>query len=841
MTAALGPALPLARAVDLSSCGGKAANLARLMAVGLPVPEGYVLTAAMLERGDLDIGSVMALMTGPSLIVRSSAIGEDSEDASFAGQLDSVPNVTTETDLRNAIARVWASQRSQRVVAYQRLRDKPLAGMAILIQRQVEAAISGVLFTVSPVNAGEMLLEYCAGLGEALVQGEINPGRIAISRGSERWTQLAAPEDKDATLNAEHVVALRSMALRIEAIFGHPQDIEWTLDHSGHLWIVQSRPITQLRVFTSANREQRTANREPRPQVWSNANVNENFPDPISPLLYSIARAGYYHYFRNLGVAFGISGGRLNVMEPALRQIIGVHGARMYYNLTSIHSVLRSAPFGDLLAASFNQFVGAEDTSAKPVSTASRLRQALEVVVIAMKVTWQYAFVTRRVQRFERTVDDYAASSHPDRLGDKPLAGLLADFRSFLDIRNRRWTNASLADAGSMVCYSLLQRLLARAFPGRDQQALHNTLLKALPDLVSGMPPLKLWDLSRMIRADRDLWILVEHASATVVLDQVRTNPQFWAFRNVFEEFLESWGFRCSSELMLTAPSFHEEPARVLELLKGYAAKDGESPAQLLERQAAERECQTRDVLRTLRGRSLWLWLVTRTVLTWTQRSIQLRERARLKQALLYSRLRRVALAMGDRLVEAGRMERPDDIFMLTADEVESLASGSEMFPWHVKSLVALRRRSHAEVRAAIPPDSFELREGEYYNPADCRSEPLQGRPTSGLCTGIAACGGTSTAAAAILIDVTESHKLTAGDILVTRQTDPGWGPIFPLISGLVIERGGMLSHGAIIAREFGIPSVVGVKDATRRIAHGSRITVDGDQGIVCLAGGEAG
>ncbi len=115
---------------------------------------------------------------------------------------------------------------------------------------------------------------------------------------------------------------------------------------------------------------------------------------------------------------------------------------------------------------------------------------------------------------------------------------------------------------------------------------------------------------------------------------------------------------------------------------------------------------------------------------------------------------------------------------------------------------------------------------------------PFRGGHT---CTGIAACGGTSTAAAAILMDVTESHKLTAGNILVTRQTDPGWGPIFPLISGLVIERGGMLSHGAIIAREFGIPSVVGVKDATRRIAHGSRITVDGNQGIVCLAVGEAG
>ena len=144
--------------------------------------------------------------------------------------------------------------------------------------------------------------------------------------------------------------------------FDRPQDIEWTIDADGRLWIVQARPIT-----TAAERrpgplrERRLSGAELHVQ-WSNANVNENFPEPISPLLYSIASAGYYHYFRNLGLSFGISRRRLAAMEQPLRQIIGVHGARMYYNLTNIHAVLRTAPFGERLAASFNQFVGADDT-----------------------------------------------------------------------------------------------------------------------------------------------------------------------------------------------------------------------------------------------------------------------------------------------------------------------------------------------------------------------------------------------------------------------------------------------------------------------------------------------
>ncbi|HXG54445.1 MAG TPA: PEP/pyruvate-binding domain-containing protein [Vicinamibacterales bacterium] len=890
--------VPLADATDLARCGGKAVNLARLIRSGAPVPEGWIILNGAVDDDEIDADILwknverehvarehvapehvarehvarqhvarkhLARRTSHVVIARSSAVGEDSADASFAGQLDSVSDVSTPGALRDAIARVWASQRSERVLAYQAARGITLAGMGIIVQRQVNAAVSGVLFTVSPNDAGAMLLEYCSGMGEALVSGAVNPGRLSIRRPEGlnpcEWTLLASPDeaaDAEALLlNDVQIAKLTRLALDIERTFGTPQDIEWTIDGDGQLWIVQSRPITAL------------GSVGPKVQ-WSNANVNENFPQPISPLLYSVARLGYYHYFRNLGRAFGVSRERLALMEPALRQIIGVHGARMYYNLTSIHSVLRSVPFGDVLAASFNQFVGAEDTAAVRLGPSYRLKQAMELLLIAAKTTWQYLFLTRRVERFEAAVDGYAARTHPDRLRDKPLADLLADFRGFMDLRCNRWNDAALADAGWMVCYGLLQRLLARACPGRDQQALHNSLLKALPNLVSGIPALRLWDLSRMVRADADLRTLFEHAPTAEVLDNVRTNPQFRVFRQALDAFLEHWGFRCSAELMLTMPSFQEDAAPLIDLLKAYVAMDGESPADILARQEQERVRETRDVLKALRRRPVSVFLpfvrqslVIGTVLSWTQRSIQLRERARLKQALLYSRLRRVALAMGVRLVASGRIVATDDIFFLTAEEVELLASGGAMFPHHLKPLIALRRDAHVTLAASTPPDAIELGVGEYLPEHGADTPDLKVGPTGAAdrgdtpdlkvgptgagdrddtagrgddgtrLRGVGACGGSATARAAILLDVTESNKLSAGDVLVTRQTDPGWGPIFPLISGLVIERGGMLSHGAIIAREFGIPSVVGVRNATRLITHGSSITVDGDRGTV--------
>ncbi len=487
-------------------------------------------------------------------------------------------------------------------------------------------------------------------------------------------------------------------------------------------------------------------------------------------------------------------------------------------------------------------------TAKKPLraeSTESRLAQGRELAIIAARTSWQDPFLTRRVEQFEASVDDFAARTHPTHLASKPAAELLDDFRGFLDIRCHGWKNASLADAGSMVCYGALQRFLARAFPGEDQQALHNTLLKALPDLVSSVPPVKLWELSRMVKSDPALRELFMSADSSAILAQL-SDSRFAQFRTAFDAFLENWGFRCSAELMLTMPSFQEEPGPVIELLKAYVAMEGESPADQLARQAEGRLRDTAAMLSTLRRRPVSKLLpfvrqsmVAGILLRWTQKSIQLRERARLKQALLYSRLRRIALALGATLAAHGHLEQADDIFYLTAEEIDLLVSGGEMFPGHTRELVSLRRRAHAELSAQAPPDSMRLPAGAYLD-GSVASAAVDHSHVSDALTGVGACGGRTTAKAAILLDVTESHRLTPGDILVTRQTDPGWGPIFPLISGLVIERGGMLSHGAIIAREFGIPSVVGVKDATRRIQHGGSITVDGDRGLVQLMAGAA-
>jgi pyruvate,water dikinase len=654
---------------------------------------------------------------------------------------------------------------------------------------------------------------------------------MTIDRETGRPYPLASAQ-RPFELNTRHTAALHRIGLAVEREFGGPQDVEWALARDGTMYVVQSRPITAPVTVDSAVPPLDRSYAPPfnRSTVsWSNANVNENFPGAISPLLFSIAAPGYTHYFRNLARAFGIAPRRVRAMEPAFQQIIGVHGARMYYNLTSIHSVLRLAPFGKALTGSFDSFVGADgvDVRTETLATSGTLRQIGELAVIAVKTARQFLRLDKRIARFERTVDEFAARTDPAMLPAMSLGELGAALAEFVDIRCHKWLDASLADAASMVCYGALERLLRRA----DKGAVHTSLLKAIPGVVSGEPVLHLWALSRRIRRDPALAELIEHSSAAEAVDVIEASLRFIDFRAALHSYLTDWGFRCSEELMLTSPSFAENPAPLVDILRAYARMDGDSPADTLRIQAAEREAETERVLRELNPIDAALLCV---LLPWTHAAIRFRERARLKQALLYSRCRRIALALGTELSRRGTIATRDDVFFLTAPELLELARGGALLPGSVRETIGVRRVEHARLSAVTPPDAFTLERGEYFDPRKhARKEAVNAGDDL---TGIAACSGRATGRATVLASVTESDRLAKGDILVTKQTDPGWGPVFFMISGLVIERGGMLSHGAIIAREFGIPCVVGVRNAMERIPSGATITVDGDRGAVHVA-----
>jgi pyruvate,water dikinase len=834
----------LAQASLRAGCGNKAANLARLMALGHAVPGGFVVTAREYERhvaaARIDVSADLAeirrrILATPlssalrarlrdaaasmrwPVAVRSSAAAEDSGAASFAGQLDSLLGVECIDALEDAVRVVWASRWSQRCVGYARRQGLAPGTPAVIVQRQVEARWSGVLFTRDPLDAARdaSVIEYVDGLGDRLVGGAVNPARIRVEDG-------VVAHDVRGALPGEVARRLARQGRDLERALGAPQDIEWSIDREGRVQLLQARPVTVC-----------------AREVWSNANIAENFPDPVTPFLFSIVARGYSAYFRNLALGFGISARRVAAMAPSLERIVGLQGGRLYYNLTSIHAILGLAPCGERLAAAFNRFTGAherEPTSCVPVSRWERAIEAARVVAVT---AWKYLWIHRRVASFEARVDAYAEATRPEAVAARDAAALARDLDGFLHIRLEQWNDAGLADAAAMVCYAALGRVLAGAVEQADADRLQNDLLKGLPGLASARPVAELWKLSREVLADETLAELFRTHDARRVEELTRA-PRWQAFRVRFDDYLAIWGVRYSRELMLTSPTPREDPAPMIGILQSYLRDTGPGPEAISAAQARSRLEATLAMARRLSphaglralpfSRAGRMCLVLRA----TQGAIRLRERARMKQALLYTRLRHVMLRIGEILAERGCLANRDDVFLLTVDELRPLIAQDARTDG-IRDRIAARREEHAASFAMQPPDSLTLPRTAAWR-AD---SPRAARPRSEARTlhGTSACGGAFEGAANVIEDVSLIGALRAGEILVTRQTDPGWAAVFFMVKGLVIERGGMLSHGAIIAREYGIPAVVGVNEAMRRIRSGERIRVDGDHGVVELAG----
>lgn len=879
----------LATAMELSQCGGKAIRLNKLLASGWNVPPGWVVTNQAFQlfriavEGDggsaneqlalatpvphavlAEIQSALANRADADLFaVRSSAVGEDSQHAAYAGQLDTFLHVRPTIEaISDALRACWASYWSSRVLEYQRARGVRLQGMGVIIQQLVPGVISGVMFTrhpaaeSDPASANAIWIEYCEGLGEALVAGRITPNRCIVHRPvhagqsiSQRSDETSPPaETSTRTLHPSALEALTLAADRIEALFDGPQDVEWTCDSGGRVHWLQSRPITTLRHSPSRNEHDSGAI-----QIWSNANLNENYPEPVCPLLGSIAQQSYYYYFRNLGTALGVASDRIAEVECELQFIVGTHKGRLYYNLTSIGKILRAAPFGDWLVSAFLDFVGASDDqsnrpSAKKLpSWTRRFSETRET----LRIVWRAGRAMRRMRtgitEFESTVDAYAVRTRPERLNRASWEELLALWRAFFDIRFHQWLPASLGDAASMVGYGLLKRWLQH---GSSEMDIHNGLLRGLRDIVSVGPAESLFALAQRVKASPKLQTIVRAEPGDRLWQLLQTDSRLEALRYEFLDWLEKWGFRCSGELLLTVPSYQEQPAVALELLRAYVLLDGDSPADQLLRQELEREEATDHVMQSLASIPIMKWLpwprrdwVARRLLSWTQTAIICRERARLKQALLYQRLRRLALAIGERLVLAEILNAPADIFYLSFQEIEALLAGGSRWIDSTRSVVALRRTQLESQRSESPPETLRLRRGERLyeqssaaeHPTGVSLEQSDSKPHAAVLRGIPACGGVIEGTARVLESVLQIDRIAVGDILVARQTDPGWATIFPLVSGIVLERGGMLSHGAILAREYGLPTVVAVPHATLRLAGNVRVRVNGDRGEIVI------
>src|SRR5829696_7118647 len=843
---------------DIALAGGKGANLGELSSAGLPVPPGFIVTttaydafvvsnaigSAIVRRASVARATdpaafeevaegISALFSGgkvpeemadeiraayvelgkdgeTAVAVRSSATAEDLPGASFAGQQDTYLNVRGAEALLEAVKNCWASLWTARAMAYRARQsiDPETVSLAVVVQRMVEAEAAGVMFTANPANGrrNELTISAAWGLGESVVSGTVTPDFIVVEKGS--WRVLSretsdkqvmtvysgsgteerpVPEARrrQPVLDDGPVAELARYGKRLEDHYGTPQDIEWALA-GDEFFVVQARTITAL------------------PEPMADPPTNWSVPDPLSPLFADLA---YESVPRSL--------------DKLMNELLGSDTIRE----------------GDLAFPTVNGYAYYYYKMAAILRISARALAVLPSLYGSGKASGVKRWREYSHPRYATIVKEWEAQP-PE---DLPAVGLLASARELLDAGTEYYTSVQ-----TIIPIAATSELLFTGF--------YDRLIRR-----EGDPPGQIFVLgfdSTPIRAEKSLYDLAmwcgEHPELAAALLDTPSQRALELLRmeeppaGMDERVWEDWRLRFRThlhtfgytvyDLDFVNPVPADDPAPLFDTLKFYLRGQGQNPYERQRRMVRRREEATRAMLERLdpaRGR-----LIGR-LLRWAQDAAPVREDALADTGLAWPVMRRMLLELGRRLFEAGAVEKPADVFWLRRQELEDMASSLDAGEMQLASLaeaVEQRKMLWRGQRRVTPPQL--LPQDSWFKVFESLMPAASEEQTGDTIKGIAASGGHVTAAARVLGGPGDFGQMRPGEVLVAAITTPAWTSLFAMASAVVTDVGGPLSHSSIVAREYGIPAVLGTGVATRRIRSEQNIRVDGDAGTVTLLDG---
>ena len=739
-------------------------------------------------------GSLARLGESAAYAVRSSATAEDLPTASFAGQHDTYLNLVGPAAILQHVRRCWASLFSERAVSY-RLHhgfDSRKVHMAVVIQRMVEAEAAGVLFTADPVTSNRKVasVEAAFGLGEALVSGRVNPDVYKVRDGEVVAKAIAPERQEQPALTEAQVVRLVQLGRRIETHFGRPQDIEWCRVDDD-FQIVQSRPITTLFPIPEAA--------DSDLHVYLSVGHQQMMTDPLKPL--------------------GISLWQLTAFRPMVEA-----GGRLFVDVTrELQSPARRAGLMELFGKSDPLIRDALQTLLDRGDVIRPLPDAPPAATPAGVTRAPLAPDTRLVAEvMARTQGSISALKHDIRTKSGPelLDFILADIQELKRLISEPQGHQILM-AGMEATWWLNEKLLA--WLGEKNAA--DTLTLSAPHNVTSEMGLALMDVADVIRPYPDVVAFLETVADENFLDRLNHLAGGPDARAAIMAFLDRYGMRGAGEIDLTRPRWSERPSTLIPAILGNVKSfEPGAGARRFEqgRQAARKKEQ--EVLERLRALPDGEAKAeeTKRMIDQVRAFIGYREYPKYGMVSRYFVYKQALLEEADRLVKAGVLIEKEDCFYLTFPELQEVVRTH-----HVDDGLIRRRKEAFETYRALTPPRVLTSDGEVlsgtYRREDVPAGALVGSPVSAGCV----------EGRARVLRRMEEATLEAGDILVTPHTDPSWTPLFVAIKGLVTEVGGLMTHGAVIAREYGLPAVVGVEAATRRIRDGQRIRLNATDGYV--------
>ncbi len=799
---------------DTNLLGGKGANLVMLARAGFPVPPGLVLTTGAYKQffndSDPDKAGLEKILEEAikdypesyKWAVRSSAADEDGADSSFAGQHDTLLNVRGKDALVDAVLACWASGENVGAASYrEKLETGKDLAMAVVIQKMADAQCAGVLFTRHPVrpDLDRIVVEGISGLGEALVSGKAHPDRIELDRQGAR----VFSEDHSGTQCLDLVGNKRftKLACDVEKAFGRPQDVEWAWDGQT-LWVLQTRPITALK----------------RPEeVWTRTWGDEFWAEATTPFQYTCL--GRWIREDYLDALERINGWDFLYDVEPLRRIHGhvyFNAAWQYKLMHLMHPTARMERFFNWLPPFW-----LSELSTLPYNR-TKILKSLVLCRMADKnanMFTHYKRLPKYIRHVEKTLgpgldDDLSKLSdrdiwnrfkRNDRLGREHFQFIRWGLGSFMfplklatAIFSENWAEDPTDETLNMLL----------THPDGNRTVDVNSQLSGLGGLASGNP-----DLVRFLTNPEGPSI-----------KELKEVPQAEAFAREFGAFMKQHGHRGTTR-ELHMPRWMDDPTLVLGMIGAFAAsgppvakkekkkdKTKKHPSQILEK----------EWLKKIRAQDFGLVkaLAAKKILQLARAHTQYRENQRYALDFILTDMRHVVLELARRMQEKGLLENPELVFFLSDQEFRRIWQNREKAP---SDLVA-RKKQFEHDEKNLPPDW--IIDGVPYGGGQDQTEDRDG------ITGTGASPGTARGPARVIRGAHELGTVRQGDILVAPNTDSGWTPVFGLVAGLVVQTGGILSHAAIVAREYSIPAITGVHDACGRIETGQILEIDGNTGV---------
>lgn len=724
--------------------------------------------------------------------VRSSSNLEDLPMASFSGLYDSYLNIHGLDNIIDSIKKCWASLWNERAMVY---RENNKLGhdqckMAVIIQEMVDAQYSGVMFTKhpDPEKENKMILEYSEGLGEGLVSGRMTPYSCEIHKSIRKIYHMRVPAING--LSDKRINELSNIALKVEKYFGEPQDIEWAFDGK-EIYLLQTRPITGSN-FKSMNTID---------DIWTRANIGEVLPSVITPFTWDIFRATLFNCPQL--VAKGPQNG--HIFEDSIKLING----RCYLKLKFFLNSFCYLPY--VTPQVMKHVLGVDVVS----QTSSYMRSGGILVKLA-----QCLFILDAFKILPRI------SLMLKRLPDIPSQHI-ANLEKLIQWNAQCFHLHIKCTAYSIGAFALLSHNLQKWIPSEAEKFL-TLILTGKENLQTAKQGVSLWEIANFISQRKELKDIVQRnfnwSQLTDELKKVKASGQLLT---MLHGFLNMNGARAAEEFELSIPRWKEDPSFIIEIITKYLnIADKKSVLQDISFRNEQRDKAIGSIRSSLGMRQRFIF--SRMLASYKD-YCTLRENIKYRLMEGYSVIRGIFLTIGTRLESEELMESKDDIFFLRPYEIISILNGKQPAN-EIKDLIIDRKAQHMRWESQHAP--------ELIFKSGIQIQTQEG--SNNLLKGIGCSPGIVEGYARVLKDISEMKFLQPGEILVTSHTDPGWTPLFLSCKAIVTEIGGFLSHGATVAREYGIPAVVGVNNALMKIHTGDFMQVNGTDGQVIIYDNES-